>query len=381
MNNVRLFFAGDFCSTPSTKPIVVTEDLRTLISSCDFKICNFEVPLKPSYVEPKEGYFYQNDDAPSFLEDLGFDVFSFSNNHVFDYGMDGWQKTIDSFTHKPFGSGKYDDAYKLKIVEKEGVKIGFLALCYAARFGVFDNLSDKSSYGCAWINDLKVNHIIIEAKKELDYLIVLAHDGIEYIDVPLPETIEKYRDFIDYGADAVIGTHPHCPQGWETYKGKPIFYSLGNFLFNSKTDYSYRAWNRPHWYEGLCVVLTISNYELSYEILHTLNTDNLVISIDKSETRINHGKIICQYLKDDEKYKNYLNSVLKDLAISQELLILDTVVHNSTFKASLHAILSAMKRWVMGKPMSSSDIGVQRLLKNDTRRNALLRTLKNNNSL
>ncbi|MBR5352415.1 MAG: CapA family protein [Bacteroidales bacterium] len=68
----------------------------------------------------------------------------------------------------------------------------------------------------------------------MDYLFVLPHDGIEYVDAPMPETIARYRDFIDYGADGIFGAHLHCPQGWEEYKGRPIFYSLGNFFFNSK---------------------------------------------------------------------------------------------------------------------------------------------------
>ena len=91
------------------------------------------------------------------------------------------------------------------------------------------------------MNDLKVNHIILDAKKELDYLFILPHAGVEYTDAPVPELIARYRDFIDYGADGVIASHPHCPQGWETYKGKPIFYSLGNFLFNSKNTYDFVA--------------------------------------------------------------------------------------------------------------------------------------------
>ena len=68
----------------------------------------------------------------------------------------------------------------------------------------------------------------------------------------------------EYGADGVIGTHPHCPQGWETYKGKPVFYSLGNLLFNSKDGYDYRATNRPHWYEGLCVLMSITDGNLTW---------------------------------------------------------------------------------------------------------------------
>ena len=70
------------------------------------------------------------------------------------------------------------------------------------------------------------------------------HDGIEYIDIPLPEQRERYRDFVDYGADGVFVHHPHVPQGWEVYKGRPIFYSLGNFFFNSKNTPDYKTSKR-----------------------------------------------------------------------------------------------------------------------------------------
>jgi Putative enzyme of poly-gamma-glutamate biosynthesis (capsule formation) len=87
----------------------------------------------------------------------------------------------------------------------------------------FDDVTNHEGLGCAYINDLRVNHDIIEAKKTVDYLFVLPHDGIEYIDAPLPETIAKYRDFIDYGADGVIGTHPHCTSRMGNIQGKPFF--------------------------------------------------------------------------------------------------------------------------------------------------------------
>ena len=86
---MKFFFAGDFCSTPSTKPIFVSEELKGIIRSCDFKVCNFEVPLKPTGVEPQKERYYQQDDAPAFLEELGFNVFPFANNHAFDYGVKG----------------------------------------------------------------------------------------------------------------------------------------------------------------------------------------------------------------------------------------------------------------------------------------------------
>ena len=251
--------------------ITVSDELKELIQSCDLRVVNFEVPLKPDISLPPQRYerFWQNDDAPDFLRGLGFNLFSIANNHVFDWGKDGFKKTKTILGDQSFGAGLYDEAYTVKVCEVKGIKVGFLALSYAAYTGVFDDVLQHEGLGCAYINDFRVNHDIMEAKKYVDFLFVLPHDGIEYIDVPLPETIARYRDFVDYGADGVIASHPHCPQGWEEYKGKPIFYSLGNFLFNSKEGYDYRATNRPHWYEGLCVVIELDGEKLAYQVFNT----------------------------------------------------------------------------------------------------------------
>lgn len=372
-----IFFSGDFCSTPSTKPIEVSDELKDIINSCDFKVCNFEVPLKPGGVEQQKGRYYQHDDAPAFLEELGFNLFSFANNHAFDYGLEGWHKTMSSFSNKPFGSGKYEDAYKIKIVEKGGIKLGFFALCYAARFGVFDNLTDRRGYACAWIDDLCVNHVIMQAKREVDFLIVLPHDGIEYIDIPLPETIARYHDFIDYGADVVIGTHPHCPQGWEEYKGKPIFYSLGNFLFNSKNDYSYRATNRPHWYEGLCVRIIINDGVIKYDTINTLNEENIGISIDNRSVRNSHNEKLCNYLRDKELYGKVLARECESLARAQEMPILDHTFHNDTLFSSFKQLVKFAIKKMVHKPLPD-DTSLMNLLKNNTRRNLLLHSIKIN---
>ena len=279
MSKIKIFLAGDFCSKPSTSGITIQEELKTLIQESDVSIVNFEVPLKPQGIElPKVSYerYFQNDDAPSFLKSIGFRLFSIANNHLFDWGTEGYKKTTEALGNVCFGAGTYEDAYNVKVINVNGKKIGFLALCYAAKEGVFDDVFNHEGVGCAYINDLRVNHIIIEAKKNLDYLFILPHAGIEYIDAPVPELIARYRDFIDYGADGVIASHPHCPQGWETYKEKPIFYSLGNFFFNSKNTYDFVA-QCPHWYEGLCVILELDE-KVSFK---TINTRNIKILVCK----------------------------------------------------------------------------------------------------
>ena len=369
---IQLYFAGDFCSKPSTSRISVSEELRSLIQSCDLKVVNFEVPLKPEIEMPhqKRERFYQNDDAPGFLKDMGFNLFQMANNHAFDWGEAGFLKTKEAVGDAAFGAGTYEEAYQVKTVEVKGLRIGFMALSFAAYAGVFDDATNHEGLGCAYINDLRVNHDIIEAKKTVDYLFILPHDGIEYIDVPLPETIARYRDFIDYGADGVIGTHPHCPQGWETYKGKPIFYSLGNFLFNSKEGYDYRATNRPHWYEGLCVKMTIADGELSWVVINTRNVDNVGIVIDHDEERSALNRKICNYLLDHEAYMSYLTPILTKQA-EKDLKVFRRVFLPQSAKEAWAVFWNFLRG---ARPSSKDEMSY--VLKNDTRRARMISFLK-----
>lgn len=376
---ISLFFAGDFCSNPSTSNIAVSDELKDLICSRDLKVINFEVPLKPDVELPPQQYerFWQHDDAPEFLRGLGFNLFSIANNHAFDWGNDGFKKTKSALGEQAFGAGTYDEAYKVKVCEVNGVKVGFMALAYAAYTGVFDDVLDHEGLGCACINDLRVNHDIVQAKKQVDYLFILPHDGIEYIDVPLPETIARYRDFIDWGADGVIGSHPHCPQGWEEYKGKPIFYSLGNFFFNSKEDTLYRAWNRPHWYEGMCVEMTLGDGDMHYRIINTRNIDNVSLVVDHDASRDEHNEKLASYLKDDQAYRDYLRAQCKRLTEGQEMPIIDGSFHKYSLKSGSKRLL---KSWlqVIRKKDVSNDFALRTLLRNNTRSNVLLRYLKRN---
>lgn len=376
MNSIRLFFSGDFCAKPSTSIISVSQELRDLIMSCDLKIVNFEVPLKPDVEMPTQHdeRFYQHDDTPDFLRSLGFNLFSIATNHTFDWGEAGYQKTRSVLGDSAFGAGTYDEAYQVKVCDIKGVRVGFLALCYAAYRGVFEDVRKHDGLGCAYINDLKVNHIILEAKRNVDYLFVLPHDGIEYIDIPLPDTIARYRDLIDYGADGVIGTHPHCPQGWEEYKGKPIFYSLGNFFFNSKDDPSYRAWNRPHWYEGISVMMELSDNGCSYQVVNTLNEGNVGLSLDHSEARKEHNKRICNYLIDDKAYNEYLVSLYDELAYGHMMPMIDRTFHPSTLALCTKRLIKA---WIQHfkKKDFTDDYVLRTFLRNSTRNKLLLRAM------
>ena len=374
---MKIFFAGDFCSKSSASRISVSEDLKELIRSCEVRVINFEVPLRPEIELPKQNRqrYYQNDDVPDFLRGLGFNVFQLANNHAFDWDAPGFYKTKEALGDAALGAGTLDEAYKVKVVEADGLKIGFMALTFAAYKGVFDDVTKYGGLGCAYINDLRVNHIILETKKKVDYLFILAHDGIEYIDVPLPETIARYRDFIDYGADGVIGTHPHCPQGWETYKDRPIFYSLGNFFFNSKESPSYKA-DKPHWYEGLCVVVEIADGKMSWHHVNTRNNCNEGLVIDRDPVREESNAVLCNYLEDRAQYDACLERVCKEWGV-KEVAVVDRTMHPQSLRACTRRVLEMWGDRIRGHS-SYSDYPLQRLLAHDARRALLKWTIKNN---
>lgn len=374
--DVKLFFAGDFCSKPSTSLISVSEDLKEFIRSCDVGIVNFEVPLKPDGMETPSGRerLWQNDDAPDFLRGLGFNCFSLANNHAFDWGEKGFEKTRSVLGGASFGAGTYEEAYAVKIVKVGSLKIGFLGFTFAAYTGVFDDVRDHGGLGCAYINDVRTSHVIHAAKQEVDYLFVLPHDGIEYIDIPLPETIARYRDFIDWGADGVIGCHPHCPQGWEIYKDRPVFYSLGNFFFNSKESPSHKA-DKPHWYEGLCVVVEIADGGMSWHHVNTRNNGNVGIGIDRDPGREESNAVLCNYLKDRIQYDVCLERVCKEWG-AKEVAVVDRTMHPQSLRACTRRILEMWGDRIRGRS-SYSDYPLQRLLTHDARRALLKWTIKN----
>lgn len=352
----------------------MSDDLKGLIASCDLKLVNFEVPLKPDADLPPiaRRRFFQHDDAPAFLREHGFNLFPLANNHILDWGEAGLVKTITALGDGCFGAGTYKEALTVKVCEIDGIRIGFLAVCFAAYAGVFSDVSDHEGMGCAYINDLQINHIIIEAKKYVDYLFILPHDGIEYLDIPMPETVARYRDFIDFGADGVFATHPHCPQGWECYNGKPVFYSLGNFLFNSMEGYSYRATNRMHWYEGLCVILSITGRELSWEVVNTRNVDNIRIVVDADTGRTEHNQLLCRYLSDRKAYDAYLEKACRETG-DKEIAVIDRSFYHIRWK--INTMFVWWLKSFFRKPLSNVT-GLQNLLKHDTRRSFLERSIK-----
>lgn len=175
------------------------------------------------------------------MKRAGVDIVSLANNHTLDYGYDGLEDTIEhleSGNIKSIGAGEnIEEATKPLIIEKEKTKIGILGYSRVAPDVGWWPDTDKAGVASAYDNHLtEVLDNIEETRKDVDILIMIVHWGQELHEIPREIDVNAAKAMIDMGVDVVVGHHPHVLQGIEIYKGKPIIYSLGNFIFGSKSE-------------------------------------------------------------------------------------------------------------------------------------------------
>ncbi len=384
MAKIGIFFVGDFCSLVPPVDVMVDPELTSLIREADISVCNFETPVKPQAntiaQDPTFNSLCQSAESVGFLEGLGFDLFSLANNHAFDYGDEGFQETQRRFKKgQVVGAGNFEDAYRVKVLEAKGLKVGFLALTYAS-FGVFDHTSDGKGLGCAYINHPSVNHIVQNSKSDVDVLIVLAHDGIEYTDAPTHSVRARYHDLIDFGADAVVACHPHCPQGWEEYKGHPIFYSLGNFFFNSKKDPYFRT-TLPFWYNGMAVCLSIDTEAkgIAYRVYNTV-VKGRSIAMDETKEIKDRNRYLCALLKDERLFEDYWNRVVRQLFKEKYIPFCEYTFNTQKKQNGFKGLVKSLFRLFRHK---NNNISFKRfffIIRSDTEREVFLKGLKMDNN-
>jgi poly-gamma-glutamate synthesis protein (capsule biosynthesis protein) len=156
-------------------------------------------------------------------------VVSTANNHAFDYGMKALRETILNLQGagvQAVGTSLDSVAGSMPaVVEREGFRIGFLA------YTQFVNVNGSWRGRIALFDSLQARRDIEELRSKVDLLVVSYHGGAEYTDRPSAKLRREFQMFAEAGADLVVGHHPHYVQGIESYRGKLIFYSLGNFVF------------------------------------------------------------------------------------------------------------------------------------------------------
>ena len=232
-------------------------NVADVFRKADFGFVNLETPVAPIHSHGSKPFQF---DAPmnllQALKSSGVKIVSIANNHVFDQGYPGFAETQDHLREQGIlftGAGSTAEAaWKPVIVEKNGIKVGWLGMTRWLNGGRNPEKEGDphvaffpypgESLGAPGLDESAVLEAIKSARAQCDLLVISIHWGVEYATAPNAKDVDIAHDMLEAGASAVIGHHPHVLQPIETYvtrddRSTLIVYSLGNFISNQARTY------------------------------------------------------------------------------------------------------------------------------------------------
>lgn len=312
-NDMRVLIAGDFCPI-GLHDVRYLDSIIPYFKSCDLNIVNFECSCRKDGFKKiyKEGPALGcNDDEFGVIKSIPVNLLSLANNHILDYGIEGLKLVLQNAKKagvNTVGAGlSLQEAKVPFLFNQSGFTLAVINCC-ESEFSV----ADRRRPGANPAEPISIYRQICKAKEIADAIIVIVHGGHEYYPLPSPRIQNLYRFFIDSGACAVIGHHPHCYSGMEKYHEGVIFYSLGNFFFNNG-DLNHSAWN-----DGFLVELNIDNqtYNVSeYEIIPYTQCagDNSVIVLNEKNKQqfFSEFERLTSIIADESLLHSYFNDYIE----------------------------------------------------------------------
>ena len=261
---------------------IVDDEMLSHMQKSDLFMLNHEFVFsnRGEAMEDKE-YTLKNDPKyVNILQELGTDVVGIANNHILDFGQEAFLDTLDTLdgANIPYaGGGRNLSEASAPVVQT--INGQTFAIFAAIRVSPSANwYAGKNHPGILQTYDATtLNKEIEDANGKYDHVIVFVHWGVERVEIPEDYQRSLAKGYIDAGADLIIGAHPHVLQGFEYYKGVPICYSLGNYLFGNRTG------------ETLLLNATFdSDDELSIQLIPCERIDGILTKIQDSAQLFNH---------------------------------------------------------------------------------------------
>ncbi len=328
---VKVVLSGDFCPVNRVETLcregnsaAVYNEAIVLLQDGDIRITNLECPLtdKASPI-PKNGpNLMAHPDCIEALCQGEFDVVTLANNHIMDQGTDGLSHTIAACKQsgiQTVGAGNnLREAAQPLLLNIKNVRIAILNFA-EKEFAV----AGHNRPGANPLDPVQNYYQIKAARQQADLVFLVIHGGNEHAAVPSPRMVKMCRFFADLGVAAIICHHTHRAGGLELYKGTPIFYSLGNFVFDYPVPSGF-----SHWYEGYWIAIHINKKALRrIEIhpyvqcredvgLHLMQGEDKVEflkKIKKYSLIIQNENLLSEYWASycQQKRLNYLSSTLR----------------------------------------------------------------------
>jgi poly-gamma-glutamate capsule biosynthesis protein CapA/YwtB (metallophosphatase superfamily) len=222
---------------PSYDPL---RGIAPIWANADLRFVNLESALSEQHGEtqsPRHGLVFTGPPVGAdALARAGVGIVSTANNHAWDYAGRGLLETLQNLdragvAHAGTGADEAD-AYRPAILHVNGLSVAFFAVTQIWNLGVFRE--EEARHHVAWADFSRLRRALVKARAESDFVVVSYHGGEEYTHVPLQKTRAFVRAVMSLGVDVVIGHHPHVPQGVAWYGARPVFYSLGNLVFDAR---------------------------------------------------------------------------------------------------------------------------------------------------
>lgn len=257
--NVRFLAVGDVLLSrgvaaairAADDPMLPYRGMKDRFAAVDFTFANLEFPFSSETLVPVRGNIF-NAPQPwaAGLVEHDFRVLNLANNHAMDQGERGLFDTIalcQELKLVCFGAGKNErEAWTPGVIDVNGIRVGFVGASYSS-------VNDSGKTWLRFVARIEDKHRLkaaIETMKAdgVDFVVATMHAGIEYVDKPFgPQTL--FADAaLKFGADMVIGAHPHVVQPAVEREGRWVFHSLGNFIFDQ---------NEPKTDEGAALDITL----------------------------------------------------------------------------------------------------------------------------
>ena len=220
---------------------ILSEDTVKIMTESDIMVANSEFTISDRG-EKMPGKYYTFRASPKRIpiyDEMGVDLLTLANNHVYDFGEIAFNDMLDSLNEykMPYiGAGKnISEAKKPYYFIINGYKIAFVNATRAEKIILTPEATENSGGVFRCYDPEPFKDVINDIKKDSDYVIALIHWGREDSHDLEQVQIDTSKIYLDAGADIIIGSHAHVLQGIEFYNNKPIIYNLGDFIFNDET--------------------------------------------------------------------------------------------------------------------------------------------------
>lgn len=369
---IRLFVCGDIVNMTGGVGFI-SDELSAIIKEADYSIANLEGPeISHGQCSSKP---HQSEGTIKYLHDKGFNMMLLANNHITELGAEGIRYTkglIETTGLDSVGAGlSWEETYRPVLKQICGYKFAFINVCEAQ---VGHYIYYQQEFGYAWMGHDGLMEDIRLLKKTNDFVIVFVHTGLEHYPIPLPEVRSFFQSICDTGADAVIGGHPHAPQGYEFYGDKFIVYSLGNFFF-TRTD---GTWEEEKKSYSLILEFNEDRTIKNQPVFHQQIGNCVELAKNKSD-QVEIDRL-CRLLSDG--YESTVNRMCKTayLNLCSKLLASATVgeYDGITTTDILKNVLrtTVLRRKYVISTKEERNRLLLRLFENETYRNTIIRALK-----